>query len=94
MPFHQTYIAGVKFRPGADEVLSKLDPGAELSLQPEPTNPYDPNAVKVMSGTRHIGYVPKDLSADVAAKISAGHVTGCRLKLGKVIDIEFIGDAA
>lgn len=36
-------------------------------LVPEPSNQYDGNAVKVVIGRWHIGYVPREISSQVAA---------------------------
>lgn len=36
------------------------------NLVPEPTNPYDANAIKIVTGNGHrIGYVPKDMTQSV-----------------------------
>jgi hypothetical protein len=35
-------------------------------LEAEPTNPYDPNAIKILAHDgNHVGYVPKDMTAEV-----------------------------
>jgi hypothetical protein len=70
----QFEVAGVFHRPAALRVFAKLaDP--ELFLQPEPSNKFDRNAVKVcgkgkrfwiFQTTVHLGYLPKDLAALVA----------------------------
>lgn len=41
-------IVGTFFRPAGKVILQELASGAALELVPEPDNPYDPNAVKVM----------------------------------------------
>lgn len=63
------YLAGVQFRPNAVAVLNELNEGDILDLEPEPTNKYDPNAIKILSGVEHVGYVPKTLSAEIATMI-------------------------
>lgn len=94
MPVHQTYVAGVKFRPGAVEHMATLDQGAEFALQPEPTNQYDPNAVKILHGDRHVGYVPRDLSEEVSQLVAAGRVERVVKRSGSGIEIHFTkGDA-
>lgn len=35
-------------------------------LEPEPSNPYDPNAIKVVIRGWHIGYVPNEISGEMA----------------------------
>lgn len=64
------YIAGVQFRPtSSQKLLKELEVGDELTLELEPTNQYDANAVKIISGEEHLGYVPKKFSAEVSAMI-------------------------
>lgn len=41
-------LVGAHFRPPAKQVLANLPSGAELVLSPEPENPYDPNALRVL----------------------------------------------
>jgi hypothetical protein len=49
----------------------------ECILAPEPWNPHDPNAVAVMIGSHHVGYLPADLAVDYAhglARLAANGV--------------------
>jgi hypothetical protein len=67
-------IAGVKFRGAEVYVLLKtLENGTVFELEPEPTNAFDPNAVKINynDGEKdiHIGYVPKNFSAEISAAL-------------------------
>src|SRR5256885_10636819 len=52
-------VAGVSFRPDA-VADATFDPGARLSLVPEPGNEFDPNALGVWNAERTLqaGYVP------------------------------------
>lgn len=43
----KTIIVGSHFSPPAKTVLKCLASGATVELRPEPTNPYDPNAIRV-----------------------------------------------
>lgn len=76
------FIAGVKFheanRPinrgdekGVHRIIEELEEGMGLTLQPEPDNKFDPNAVQILYGagtTEHmLGYVPKKFSASVCS---------------------------
>ena len=55
-------IAGLTHRDNIDNYLGEF----VGILQPEPTNPYDNNAIKVLaSDGHHVGYVPKDMTAEV-----------------------------
>jgi hypothetical protein len=68
-------VAGTTFRPNYPENLLQLLRGLEaepesdilLTLEEEPSNPYDPNAIKVIlqSTGEHLGYVPKGLTEEV-----------------------------
>lgn len=42
------YLKGAHFHPPAGRLLPMLPTGATLILDPEPDNPYDPNAVRVL----------------------------------------------
>ena len=46
-----------------------IEVGRRLHLQPEPTNPYDPNAIRVFAEdkTTQIGYLPKEVAAETIA---------------------------
>ena len=48
MSTHTYPIVGGHFRPPANGILATLRGGAPLTLIPEPSNEYDPNAVKVV----------------------------------------------
>jgi hypothetical protein len=55
-------IAGMSHRDNIDEYLGEF----KGTLEAEPDNAYDPNAIKVLAvDGHHIGYVPKDMTADV-----------------------------
>lgn len=60
LPSFRFTVAGACYRDAATRYLLTLLPlYSEVLLEPEPTNPYDPNAIKVMLPNNiHIGYVP------------------------------------
>lgn len=70
-------VAGVTFD-GRQDVLMRLhelqESGRRLEaiLTREPDNAYDPNAVAVHIGAKHVGYIPKALAARLALRIDAG----------------------
>jgi len=72
------FIAGVKFHQ-LDTVIDELTLDMVLDLVPEPTNKFDPNAVKIMHNGVMLGYVPKKFSSEVSARIEAGQVVTCKL---------------
>ena len=55
-------IAGMSFRENIEEYI-----GEHVgTLEAEPTNPYDANAIKILAGDgHHVGYVPKDMVDEV-----------------------------
>lgn len=55
MQLLRCHIAGIPHR--KPEVLPGV--GEEVLLEPEPTNAFDPNAIKVMWNGLHLGYIPK-----------------------------------
>lgn len=48
--------------------------GMELELVPEPDCKYDPNAVKVVIGGHHIGYIPREKCLEVLELLSSGRI--------------------
>jgi len=77
---HQFYIAGVKFHQ-LHSVIDLIEEGSYLRLVPEPTNKFDPNAVRIEYATFEkeamLGYVPKVSSAAVSAVIAVGKKLEC-----------------
>ena len=64
---------------GRSEHLKSLAVGDELQLSAEPENPFDPNAVRVLSRDgQMLGYAPREFASGVAALLENGealHVT-------------------
>ncbi len=49
-------MVGMKFR-GTEAIVAAMMAGESLTLQREPNNAHDPNAVAVYSGELHVAYV-------------------------------------
>jgi len=48
-------------------------PGRPLALRREPQNPHDANAIAVLAaGGEQVGWVPRELAAELAAELDAG----------------------
>ena len=66
------YVAGVKHH-SIHKVIDKMKEGQSLDLTLEPTNPYDPHAVRIeyhtFEGEVMIGYVPAKISEQVSQSI-------------------------
>ena len=83
----QFFIAGVQFRPQQEikKAAGEMQQGFHLGLVPEPTNKFDPNAVKIEYNTEtangvetvFLGYVPKKFSSEVSAMLSIGAPVQC-----------------
>ena len=55
-------IAGMSHRDNIDEYLGEF----KGTLEAEPDNAYDPNAIKVLAPDgHHVGYVPKDITSEI-----------------------------
>lgn len=72
-----TKVAGVSHVNGdgshRQEIIARCSVGERLNLQPEPSNRYDPNAVKVCRGNgEHSGYLSAYLAADIASEMEDG----------------------
>jgi len=75
-------IAGVKFHQ-MDSVINDIAEGNYLGLVAEPTNKFDPNAVRIIYA-RHdkeamLGYVPKKFSSEVSAALFIGTKLECEI---------------
>ena len=74
------YIAGVQFRsPEEKEALKDQKDGDILNLVLEPDNNFDPNAVKIMKGELHFGYVPRKFSSEIAGMLEYGYELACTI---------------
>jgi hypothetical protein len=71
------YVAGVKFHE-LHSVIKEVKPGEVLTLEQEPDNKYDPNAIKILRDEVMLGYVPKKLCPSILASMEVGPVT-CRI---------------
>lgn len=74
-------IVGMYFRSPAEQYALETAPvGTPVVLVPEPTNRFDANAVKVMIGESHVGYVPRTMTREVIAiydKTKTAVLDGC-----------------
>lgn len=65
---------GVGRSPGTEQVAQLLLPGERLELRPEPDNPYNPHALRIVRAgaggdvaSSHVGYVPDYFANELAA---------------------------
>ena len=64
----QTFLA-YKLDHAAEKMAMGIAIGDPLTLLHEPTNKWDPNAVKAFWKQEWIGYIPKDMAALIAAEV-------------------------
>ena len=46
--------------------------GGPLTLRRDPGNEHDPNAIQVLAGREQVGWVPREVAAEIAPEIDAG----------------------
>lgn len=66
------FIAGLQYWDGAT-AISELEPGANVALEPEPDNPYDPFAVALRANGKKLGYLPAEESDTASMLLHFGH---------------------
>lgn len=76
-------IAGFKYYDGL-EVFDQLSIGVELDLELEEHNYYDPNAIKILLGDKHLGYIPSEKNELVAKLLRAGYKEIFSLRINRV----------
>jgi HIRAN domain len=47
-------------------------PGSPLELRRDPENEHDPNAIAVHAGGAQVGWVPRDVAAELASELDEG----------------------
>jgi hypothetical protein len=70
-----TSVAGARFNAEA-LAADAVSPGRPLVLRRDHDNEHDPNAVAVQhgDGARQVGWVPRELAAEIAGDLDAGRV--------------------
>jgi hypothetical protein len=64
-------VAGARFQAVTLE-REAAAPGRPLELRRDPYNEHDPNAVAVLAGGEQIGWVPRELAAEIAPQLDRG----------------------
>lgn len=83
-------LVGMHFRPPAKVLVEYIHAGAEVVLEPEPSNPYDEKAIKVWFWP---GDILKGMRVDLAqALVGSGFVLD-ELVNGLALHIGFIADS-
>lgn len=71
-------IMGSSFITGAGALIDRLRPNQALVLIRQPTNEHDANAVLITWGQRSLGWVPRNLAAEIAPFLDRGVNVICR----------------
>jgi len=83
-PKFEFYVAGVQHHE-LHTITGGLMEDDELDLEPEPTNKYDKNAIKIKAYDCHskkytmVGYVPGKISASVSAFLTIAENPVCKV---------------
>ena len=77
------HIAGFTYWNGI-EVFDLLKIGAKLHLEAEPTNGYDPNAVKILFKETMLGYIPRDNNGDISKFLRLGHIDLFDIRINRI----------
>ena len=64
-------VRGVTFE-NRQEIIAELSENTPLELSPEPSNPYDSNAVAILFEGKKIGYVPKEYAGYISKLLKRG----------------------
>lgn len=90
--------ASRSFKSQDDVFLEKYSDGRKVykyffnnsigALEPEPDNPHDKNAIKVMLDGVHIAYVPAALCLDVSRLLNSGYTPVVKVKGGPFKKVE------
>jgi len=71
---HVVGVAGAGSHHAEALATHAVAPGRPLDLRRDPDNPHDPNAIAVhpAGGGEQVGWVPRELAAELAAELDAG----------------------
>lgn len=72
----QINVVGSEYVDGYEDFEEKIKTGDTITLIPEPTNPYDPDAIAAIWKGKQIGYVPKSRIPVVALCMNSS--VGCK----------------
>jgi hypothetical protein len=72
--WHVTGVAGAGAHHAAALASDAVAPGRPLELRRDAANPHDPNAIAVdaAGGGEQVGWVPRELAAELAPELDAG----------------------
>lgn len=71
-------VAGFQYYDGR-QIIGRMRIGEKLALIPEPANPYDEFAVKIMRNRAMVGYVPRSDNRHISRLLQQGSLLQCRV---------------
>lgn len=77
------HIAGFTYWDGL-EVFDELKIGTELTLEVEPNNGHDPNAVKILFRETMLGYIPRGENEEISKFLQLGHSDLFSVKISRI----------
>ena len=77
------HIAGFTYWNGL-EVFDKLKIGTKLHLEAEPTNRYDPNAVKILYEETLLGYIPRGSNEEISKFLQLGYTGLFEMRINRI----------
>lgn len=75
-------VVGISFRPAsAKDAMRALEVGDTLTLEADPENPYDSNAVKVIdpASGEFIGFISRESNSETAEHLANGGEVSCEI---------------
>ncbi|MHA1746836.1 MAG: HIRAN domain-containing protein [Promethearchaeota archaeon] len=76
---YDSQIVGIYYA-GSGDLLASLPEFTELTLEPDPQNVADPNAVKVMYQGTHLGYLPRVANKAIFTALTSQKNVVCMLE--------------
>lgn len=80
-------IAGFTYWEGC-EVFHELKVGAELKLEREKNNPFDPYAVAIYFGEYKLGFIPRGANHDISKFLELGHADIFEARINRLSPVE------
>jgi len=77
------HIAGFTYWDGLD-VFDELKVGTKLTIEAEPTNGYDPNAVKILFNETLLGYIPRGENDEISKFLQLGYSELFSVKISRI----------
>ena len=77
-PYFHSKVKGISFE-GRQDIVPGLKAGAVLTLERQPNNEHDRNAIAILFGNLQLGYIAREHAVDLAPAIDGGATYRCRI---------------